>query len=66
MLRLRPPIRSLSISTKRWASQLPDFAPKQPPPSVILEDKSLPIEKKSLSRGLSLNRFEKVESLKRN
>ena len=32
-------------------------------PSQILADTTLPIEKKSLSRGMALNRFEKVCNL---
>jgi hypothetical protein len=60
MLRLSWPVRLLSTSAKHCVSQVPDFQPKHLPPSKIVEDKTLPIEKKSLSRGLSLNRFEKV------
>lgn len=56
----RLPIRTLTTAARCQAAQLPDFTPKQAPPSVILKDDSLPIEKKSLSRGMSLNKFEKV------
>ncbi|KAI6188819.1 Acyl-CoA dehydrogenase family member 9, mitochondrial [Aphelenchoides besseyi] len=51
--------RSFRTSSQWRNKQVPVERPKYVPPAAILEDKSIPIEKKSLSRGLAMNKFEK-------
>ncbi|KAI6233805.1 Protein CBR-GEI-9 [Aphelenchoides fujianensis] len=54
--------RLLHSTARCRTKQVPVERPEQIPQAVILEDKTVPIEKKSLSRGMALNRFEKASS----